>query len=122
MADDLHREAVILIFRGSWRGVHTLITSHLAAASQASQEVDNAPINAPQGSPYQDTGKGKGIYLYVEGTQRPVCEECGYIDGRSGTAVVDGKTRVYLERDIWRTSLPGYISQWRLFCYRLIGL
>jgi len=46
MADDLHRKAVILIFHGGLRGIHALITSHLAAASQASQEVDNAAQSA----------------------------------------------------------------------------
>jgi hypothetical protein len=42
VADNLHRKAVILIFGGGRRCVHALITSYQTAASQASQEVDNA--------------------------------------------------------------------------------
>jgi hypothetical protein len=42
VTDDLGRKAVILIFGGGRRCVHARITPYQTAASQASQEVDNA--------------------------------------------------------------------------------
>jgi hypothetical protein len=42
VADDLHRKAMVLVFRKARQCVHALITSHEAPAAQASQEVDNA--------------------------------------------------------------------------------
>jgi hypothetical protein len=76
----------------------------------------------PQCSPYDDTGRGKGILLAVEGEKRPGCEDWGYSDGRAGVVTAKKVTAFYPVRDPWRTSLPGYISQWRFFFYQLIGL
>ena len=42
VADDLYREAMILVSRGGWWCVHALITSHHADALPAFQQVDNA--------------------------------------------------------------------------------
>jgi hypothetical protein len=47
VADNLHRKAVMLIFGGSQRCVHALITSYQTAAWQASPEVHNAYATFP---------------------------------------------------------------------------
>jgi hypothetical protein len=42
VADNFDRKAVVLIFGSGRQCIHALITSYQTAASQASQEVDNA--------------------------------------------------------------------------------